>query len=170
MHRTAGGLRAGGLFILPGIVSIMGLPILLCRRRQRAAVLLQGSGSSRGAHLWKTAPVMSNKALAATRHSQEERIARSAWISRSSLSHNSSGLRPRFPVFGDRLLCGSLEANAPRGFDEDLNPSVAQRLADQLAGVQFTRPAGWDRFAGISIEAWSCDADSLGGPRFRRRE
>ena len=31
LHRTAGGLMAGGLFILPGVVSIMGLSYDLCR-------------------------------------------------------------------------------------------------------------------------------------------
>jgi len=50
MHRTVGGIVAGGLFIVPGIIAIMATELRLCRLRQRAGhcrafLWAQGRGS-----------------------------------------------------------------------------------------------------------------------------
>ena len=47
MHRTLGGVMAGGLFILPGVVAIMGLSYGLRRLRQRPAWWRRCSSASR---------------------------------------------------------------------------------------------------------------------------
>ena len=43
MHRTLGGIMAGGLFVLPGIVAILALELDLCRSTARSASLQHSS-------------------------------------------------------------------------------------------------------------------------------
>ena len=58
MHRTAGGIMAGGLFILPGVIAIMGLSYIYaayrqCRLRRGAVLRAEGRGArDRGRRPW----------------------------------------------------------------------------------------------------------------------
>ena len=50
LHRTAGGIMAGGLFILPGVIAIMGLELHLrglwqCRLRRGGVLRAEGRGA-----------------------------------------------------------------------------------------------------------------------------
>ena len=116
MHRTAGGIMAGGLFVLPGIIAIMALSYLYAAYGERAArhlVLLRAQGGGPRHRDRSDRPHRQACARATTFCARSRRSHSSASTSSTCRFRSSSSGAGLVGFFGARARLGGVQGAQP---------------------------------------------------------